>query len=190
MREVPRHVFVPKQRRRWAYTDGPLPLGFGQTVSQPYIVALMTQALTLTGEEKVLEIGTGSGYQAAILGRLAKRVYSIERIGELAHRARDRLIKLGIFNVMVIHEDGSLGLSEMAPFDAMIVTAAAREIPEPLVEQLGEGGRLVLPVGERGEQNLIKVTKRGKAIYKENLGSCTFVPLIGCAGWENNRSLF
>jgi protein-L-isoaspartate(D-aspartate) O-methyltransferase len=185
MREVPRHIFVPRKRRPWAYADGPLLLGHDQTISQPYIVALMTEALGLKGEERVLEIGTGSGYQTAILSRLAKQVYSVERIGELARRAREKLGKLGIRNVTVIVGNGSLGLPGETPFDAIIVTAAPPEIPEPLIEQLAEGGRLVLPVGEREAQELVKITKRGGVIDKESLGLCSFVPLIGREGWRD-----
>ncbi len=189
MREVPRHLFVPEERRGWAYTDNPVRLEFGQTISQPYIVALMTEALSLTGGEKVLEVGTGSGYQAAILSRLAKRVYSIERIGELARTARKRLVELGFFNVGVVEGDGTMGLPWLGPFDAIIVTATVADIPEPLVKQLVEGGRLVLPVGEKGEQTLLKVTKKKNALLKESLGPCTFVPLIGHEGWKNNYEL-
>ena len=183
-RKVPRHVFVSSRERDWAYTDGPIPLGFGQTISQPYIVALMTETLRLGGNEKVLEIGTGSGYQAAILSCLASRVYSVERIVELAHSAEKRLVRLGIFNVKVVYGNGSLGFPEEAPFEAIIVTAAAPEIPRPLIEQLAEGGKLVLPVGERGDQTLIKVTKAGNTVQKEDLGLCAFVPLIGREAWD------
>lgn len=185
-RRVPRHVFVPAKEKDFAYTDGPIPLGFGQTISQPYIVALMTEALGLGGKEKVLDIGTGSGYQAAILSRLANRVYSVERIVELARMAEKRLAKLRIFNVKIVYGNGSLGLPVEAPFDAIIVAAAAPEIPRSLVEQLAEGGRLVLPVGERETQTLIKITKRGSTVHKEDLGLCAFVPLIGQAGWESS----
>jgi protein-L-isoaspartate(D-aspartate) O-methyltransferase len=184
MRQVPRHLFVPKKEKRWAYSDGPLRLGFGQTISQPYIVALMTEALGLVGEERVLEIGTGSGYQAAILARLAKQVYSVERIGELAERARRKFVRLTIMNVKVIHGNGTLGLREQAPFDAILVTAGAPQVPKPLTEQLADGGRLVLPVGGRCGQTLLKFTKRGETLHDENLGPCAFVPLIGTAGWE------
>ncbi|MFQ5849554.1 MAG: protein-L-isoaspartate(D-aspartate) O-methyltransferase [Candidatus Binatia bacterium] len=186
MREIPRHIFVPREEKKWAYIDGPIPLGYGQTISQPYMVALMTQALALGGNEKVLEIGTGSGYQAAILSKLAKQVYSVERIEELARRAKRTLAKLGILNVRVVYGNGCLGLPEEAPFDAIIVTAAAPEVPKPLTEQLAEGGRLVLPVGERGTQTLVKITKAGNTVHKEDLGLCAFVPLIGRSGWESS----
>ncbi len=179
VREIPRHTFVPERETRWAYIDAPLPLGFGQTISQPYIVALMTEALALRGNEKVLEIGTGSGYQAAILSQLARQVYSIERIEELACRAKKSLDELGISNVKVVHGNRSLGLPEEARFDAIIVTAAAPEIPKPLIEQLADGGRLVLPVGEMETQSLTKVTKTGHTVHREALGLCVFVPLIG-----------
>lgn len=188
VREIPRHVFVPNKEKKWAYMDGPLPLGFGQTISQPYIVALMTDALALRGDEKVLEIGTGSGYQAAILSRLAAQVYSIERVEELARRAEKRLAKLGILNVKVVYGNGSLGLPEEAPFNAIIVTAAAPEIPKPLIEQIAEGGRLVLPVGEKDTQTLTKITKAGQTVSKEVLGLCSFVPLLGHEGWPSSQN--
>jgi len=184
--EIPRHTFVPERETRWAYIDAPIPVGWGQTISQPYIVALMTEALELQGQEKVLEIGTGSGYQAAILSRLAARVYSIERIEGLACRAKETLDELGIFNVTVTHGNGSIGLPEEAPYDAIIVTAAAPDIPKPLIEQLADGGRLVLPVGERDSQTLTKITKTGQTIQRANLGLCVFVPLIGREGWETS----
>ncbi len=186
MRAVPRHIFVPKEEADWAYMDGPLPLGFGQTISQPYMVALMTEVLNLRGTEKVLEIGTGSGYQAAILCRLAVWVYSIERVKELADRARKSLDQLGIDNVKVLYGNGSLGLREEGPFDAIIVTAAAPDVPDPLLEQLAEGGILVLPVGERETQTLIRITKSGATYHRETLGMCAFVPLIGSEGWKDN----
>lgn len=185
MRDIPRHVFVPEDQRPFAYVDGALPIGLGQTISQPYIVALMTEALALRGQESVLEIGTGSGYQAAILGRLAKAVYSIERIGELVERAKKALARLGVLNVKVLHANGTVGLSQAAPFDAIVVTAGGPDIPRPLVEQLAEGGRMVLPVGERGEQELVRLVKSGKAVLRETLGLCAFVPLIGEAGWSD-----
>lgn len=185
MRQVPRHLFVPERVSFLAYSDGPVVLGFGQTISQPYIVALMTQALELVADNKVLEIGTGSGYQAAILSRLAREVFTIERIGELAQEAQEKLAQLQIDNVRVIHGDGTLGLPEEAPFDAVIVTAAAPAIPEPLIEQLKDGGRLVAPVGERWEQTLVKLTKKKNRIKKRNLGFCSFVPLITIKECQN-----
>jgi len=188
VREIPRHMFVPDKDPQWAYIDAPIAVGWGQTISQPYIVALMTEALELQGQEKVLEIGTGSGYQAAILSRLVARVYSIERIEGLACRAKETLDELGIFNVTVTHGNGSIGLPEEAPYDAIIVTASAPDIPKPLIEQLADGGRLVMPVGERDSQTLTKITKKGQTIQRANLGLCVFVPLIGSAGWEFNSS--
>ncbi len=178
MRQVPRHLFVPERVSFLAYSDGPIALGYGQTISQPYIVALMTEALEIVDDNKVLEIGTGSGYQAAILSRLAREVFTIERIGELADEARERLAHLQVNNVRVIHGNGTLGLPQEAPFDAVIVTAAGTVIPEPLIEQLKDGGQLVAPVGERWEQTLIKLTKKKNRINKRNLGFCSFVPLI------------
>ncbi len=188
VREVPRHVFVPDQDPQWAYIDAPILVGWGQTISQPYIVALMSEALELKGEERVLEIGTGSGYQAAILSHLARHVCSIERIEGLARRAKETLEELGITNVKVVHGNGSIGLPEEAPFDAIIVTAAAPEVPKPLIDQLADRGRLVLPVGERDTQTLTKITRTGHTTRREDLGVCAFVPLIGSAGWEFNSS--
>lgn len=185
---VPRHLFIPEAERNWAYVDGPLPLGFGQTISQPYIVSVMTDVLRLRGDEKVLEIGTGSGYQAAILSRLAFQVFTIERIGELAQRARESLHRIGVNNVMVIHGNGTLGLPKEAPFDAIVVTAAAPDIPDQLMEQLADSGRLVLPIGDRDIQTLIKITKSGGTTHRESLGMCVFVPLIGREGWEEGAS--
>lgn len=188
VREVPRHVFVPDKNPQWAYIDAPIPVGWGQTISQPYIVALMSETLGLRGEERVLEIGTGSGYQAAILSHLAKHVCSIERIDGLARGAKDTLEELGITNVEVVHGNGSIGLPEEAPYDAIIVTAAAPDVPKPLIDQLADRGRLVLPVGERDTQTLTKITKTGHTTRREDLGMCVFVPLIGSAGWEFNSS--
>ena len=188
VREVPRHVFIAERDPQWAYIDAPIPVGWGQTISQPYIVALMSEALELKGEERVLEIGTGSGYQAAILSHLVRHVYSIERIEGLARRAKETLQELGITNVKVVHGNGSIGLPEEAPYDAIIVTAAAPDIPRPLIEQLADGGRLVLPVGERDSQTLTKITRTGHTTRREDLGLCAFVPLIGRAGWEFNSS--
>ncbi len=184
VREVPRHVFVPDRDPQWAYIDAPIPVGWGQTISQPYIVALMSEALELKGEERVLEIGTGSGYQAAILSHLVRHVCSIERIEGLARRAKETLEELGITNVEVVHGNGSIGLPEEAPFDAIIVTAAAPDVPKPLIDQLADRGRLVLPVGERDTQTLTKITRTGRTTRREDLGMCAFVPLIGSAGWD------
>ncbi len=183
MRKVPRHLFVDEALRDQAYGDYPLPIGEGQTISQPYIVALMTEALELKGPEKVLEVGTGSGYQAAILAELARWVYSIERYPSLAHRAKRILEKLGYNNIIIKVGDGTKGWPEAAPFDAIIVTAAGPKIPEPLIEQLKDGGRLVMPVGDEWSQYLIKVTKKGDRLLKENLGAVRFVKLVGEYGF-------
>ena len=183
MRKVPRHLFVDEALKDQAYGDYPLPIGEGQTISQPYIVALMTEALELKGPEKVLEVGTGSGYQAAILAELARWVYSIERHPSLAYRAKRILEKLGYHNVIIKVGDGTKGWPEAAPFDAIIVTAAGPKIPEPLLEQLKDGGRLVMPVGDEWSQYLIKVTKKGDKLIKENLGAVRFVKLVGEYGF-------
>jgi len=180
MAEVPRHLFVPEPWRFSAYADGPLPIGENQTISQPYIVALMSEALELTGAETVLEIGTGSGYQAAILSRLAQKVYSIEILPTLAETARLLLTHLGYGNVTVIVGDGNFGWKEGAPYDAIIVTAAAPQIPQALLDQLAEGGRMVLPVVVDGdEQHLLRLRKQGDRITREDLGAVRFVPLVG-----------
>ncbi|HHI97526.1 MAG TPA: protein-L-isoaspartate(D-aspartate) O-methyltransferase [Thermodesulfatator atlanticus] len=184
MRKVPRHLFVDEALKDQAYGDYPLPIGEGQTISQPYIVALMTEALELKGPEKVLEVGTGSGYQAAILAELARWVYSIERYPSLAQRAKRILEKLGYHNVIIKVGDGTKGWPEAAPFDAIIVTAAGPKIPEPLIAQLKDGGRLVMPVGDEWSQYLIKVTKRGDELIKENLGAVRFVKLVGEYGFK------
>ncbi len=184
MRKIPRHLFVEEALKDQAYGDYPLPIGDGQTISQPYIVALMTEALELKGPEKVLEVGTGSGYQAAILAELARWVYSIERYTSLAHRARRLLERLGYHNVIIKVGDGTRGWPEFAPFDAIIVTAAGPDIPEPLIDQLADGGRLVIPVGNEWSQYLIKVVKKGRKIHKENLGAVRFVRLVGEYGFK------
>jgi protein-L-isoaspartate(D-aspartate) O-methyltransferase len=184
MRQVPRHVFIPEDMRSLAYCDGPLPIGHEQTISQPYIVALMTELLELTGQEKVLELGTGSGYQAAILSRLARQVYSIERLAALAQRAENILAELGCDNVVVRVGDGTLGWPEHSPYEAIIVTAAAPDIPKPLTEQLADGGRLVAPVGSRWSQVLIKVKRQGDLLIRERLTAVAFVPLVGEHGWR------
>lgn len=188
MEKIPRHLFVEEAMMDQAYNDNPLPIGERQTISQPYIVALMTEALALTGKEKVLEIGTGSGYQTAILAELADRVCSIERIASLAGMARKTLDYLNAFNVAIRVGDGTYGWKEEAPFDAILVTAGAPKVPPILVEQLGAGGRLVIPVGSRSTQTLLKVTRLSENIEdvkKEDLGGCRFVDLIGEHGWEN-----
>ncbi len=184
MGKVPRHLFVEEALQSQAYGDFPLPIGEQQTISQPYIVAFMTEALGLTGEEKVLEIGTGCGYQAAILAELAPEVYSIERLYTLASRARQILGSLRYFNVKIKVGDGTLGWPEEAPFDAIIVTAAAPGIPKPLLDQLAMGGRLIIPVGDRSSQTLDVVHKTPEGLEHDYRGGCRFVKLIGSYGWE------
>jgi len=184
---VPRHLFVDEGLMDRAYNDNPLPIGEKQTISQPYIVALMTQALELTGKERVLEIGTGSGYQAAILAKLADRVFSIERIAALASQARKILDQLHYYNIAIRVGDGSYGWKEEAPFDAIITTAAAPGVPKHLIEQLVVGGSLIVPVGGRDVQTLYKLTRLSENINdlkKEDLGGCRFVSLIGESGWK------
>jgi len=183
MRQVPRHLFVPKDMRGLAYSDSPLPIGQGQTISQPYIVALMTELLELTGQEKVLELGTGSGYQAAILSRLACQVYSVERHAALAGQAEKVLTQLGYDNVVISVGDGTLGWPEHSPYEAIIVTAAAPDVPQPLTDQLTDGGRLVAPVGSRWSQVLAKVKRQGETLTREHLTAVAFVPLVGKYGW-------
>ncbi len=178
MRKVPRHLFVPPDLAGDAYGDSPLPIGRGQTISQPYIVAFMTEALGLRGGETVLEVGTGSGYQAAVLAEIAARVYTIEIVAPLAEEARERLVRLGYRNVEVRAGDGYQGWPERAPFDAVIVTAAAPRIPEPLKQQLKDGGRLVIPVGEE-YQELIVVTRRGTTYVENRVLPVRFVPMTG-----------
>ncbi|GBC98848.1 Protein-L-isoaspartate O-methyltransferase [bacterium HR17] len=186
--KVPRHRFVRPQDRWQAYEDHPLPIGYGQTISQPYIVALMTELLELRGDERVLEIGTGSGYQAAILAELAREVITVERIPELAHRAQQVLAELGYTNVTVVVGDGSLGVPEHAPFDAIVVTAAAPHPPKPLLHQLKDGGRLVIPIGDRHIQELVRFVRRGDEWQQERYGPCLFVPLIGKESWRGSDS--
>ncbi len=184
MRKIPRHLFVEEALHCQAYGDHPLPIGEKQTISQPYIVALMTEALELRGNEKVLEIGTGSGYQTAILAELADMVYSIERIPSLVYKARKMLDELGYFNINIRIGDGTKGWEEESPFDGIIVTAASPELPPPLLEQLRKGGLLVVPVGGRYSQDLISVERTDKGIRQQNLGGCRFVSLIGQYGWQ------
>jgi protein-L-isoaspartate(D-aspartate) O-methyltransferase len=184
MRKVPRHEFLPEVIRGMAYGDHALPLGEGQTMSQPYMVALMTELLGLQGTERVLEIGTGSGYQAAVLAELCEKVYTVERVKTLAEKARATLDRLGYKSVAIKVYDGTYGWKDMAPFDAIMVTAGAPDIPAPLVEQLKEGGRMVIPVGERYGQLLVKVVKTAEAIITEKSIPCVFVPLIGNYGWK------
>ena len=187
MEKIPRHFFVDEGLMEQAYDDNPLPIDEGQTISQPYIVALMTEALELKAGEKVLEIGTGSGYQATVLAELGVRVFSIERLASLAANARKLLYSLNYFNVAVRVGDGTYGWREEAPFEAILVTAGAPHVPKTLVEQLALGGRLIIPVGSRHTQDLIKMTRLSADpadIKKENLGGCRFVDLIGEHGWE------
>jgi len=188
MSKVPRHLFVPERDRAAAYEDSALPIGSGQTISQPYIVAVMTELLGLKGGERVLEIGTGSGYQAAVLGLLAGQVFTVERIELLARGAEKTLQELGYRNIKILSGDGSLGLESEAPFDGIIVTAACPEIPPPLLDQLADGGRLVTPVGERHHQVLIRAEKqKGRIVASDTIG-CVFVPLLGKFGWHEPGS--
>jgi len=184
MKKVPRHLFVEEALQNQAYSDHPLPIGEKQTISQPYMVALMTEAMQLTGEERVLEIGAGSGYQTAILAELAREVYSIERIRSLAIKARKLLYELGYFNAEIKIFDGTLGWAEKGPFDAIMVTAGAPNIPQPLYDQLALQGRLVIPVGDVYAQDLFRITRIEEGLKKEDLGGCRFVKLIGKYGWE------
>lgn len=179
MLKVPRHLFVPEKYRHYAYSDTPVPIGHGQTISQPYIVALMTQELNLRKTDKVLEVGTGSGYQAAILAEIASEVYTIEIIEDLARSAEERLKSLGYENIKVKVGDGFEGWPEFAPFDRIIVTCAPKEIPQPLIDQLAEGGIMVIPVGTQGFQYLYKVKKHLGIIEKEKITPVSFVPLTG-----------
>ena len=184
MRKVPRHLFVGEALDYQAYGDFPLPIGEGQTISQPYIVAEMTQALELKKDDRVLEIGTGSGYQTAILAELAFRVYTIERVRELFIKARKLLDQLRYHNVIAKCSDGTLGWPDESPFEAIIVTAGAPEVPEKLVQQLIIGGRIVIPVGDRWSQTLLQVRRHPDGIQETDLGGCRFVKLIGEQGWK------
>ena len=183
MGRVPRHLFVEEALRDRAYGDHALPIGERQTISQPYMVALMTESLALKGSERVLEIGTGSGYQTAVLAELAARVYSIERIASLADRARRLIASLDYRNVTIKVFDGTYGWKEQAPFDAVLVTAGSPDVPAPLTEQLKEGGRMIIPVGDRTTQVLKKVTRTATGIEVSSMTGCVFVPLIGGHGW-------
>jgi protein-L-isoaspartate(D-aspartate) O-methyltransferase len=185
MRHVPREAFVPQEQYHAAYDDRPLSIGFGQTISQPFIVALMVQALELRGDEKVLELGTGSGYEAAILAELTQKVVTVECIPELAESSKQVLDKLGYSNIEVHVAGRILGWPEGAPYDAIIVSAGAPTVPQALVEQLTWNGRLVIPVGSRWQQELLRVTKLRKGNEIENLGGCYFVPLIGEGAWDD-----
>ncbi len=189
MEKIPRHLFVDEVLAEQAYNDNPLPIDRQQTISQPYIVALMSEAMELTGKEKVLEIGSGSGYQTAILAELAERVFSIERIAYLATRARRILDSLNYYNVAIRVGDGTYGWREESPFAAIMVTAGAPQIPRVLIEQLDIGGRLVIPVGDRSSQVLLKLTRLSEDLNdlkREELGGCRFVDLIGEYAWDNS----
>lgn len=184
--QVPREEFVPADLRDWSYADRPLGIGSGQTISQPYIVALTADMLKLTGREKVLEVGTGSGYAAAILSLMAAQVYSVERLPELAQTASERLQRLGFRNVTVLCEDGTLGYPEGAPYDAIAVAAGGPRVPEALRAQLSSGGRLVIPVGGEDEQALVRVTRQDDDTFREeSVCKVRFVPLLGEQGWDD-----
>lgn len=182
-RKIPRHLFVKESLWQDAYGDFPLPIGCGQTISQPYMVALMTQCLELKGEEKVLEIGTGSGYQTAILAELSKEVYSVERYEELTSNAKNILDQLGYTNIHIKTEDGTLGWEEFSPYDGIIVTAGAPDVPKTLKDQLKDGGRLVIPVGGTYSQVLTVVRRKGDRFTETQICGCVFVPLVGRYGW-------
>ncbi len=184
MAKIPRHLFVPPGSQAEAYDDRPLPIGEGQTISQPYMVAVMTQSLDLKGGERVLEIGTGSGYQAAVLAELARSVFTMERLPGLLKKAEAVLKELGYENIRFQCGDGTQGWGERAPFDGIIVTAGAPEVPQILKEQLSDGGRMVIPVGPRYSQTLFKVTREGKHFHEEDITGCVFVPLLGKFGWK------
>jgi protein-L-isoaspartate(D-aspartate) O-methyltransferase len=184
MEAVPRHLFVPIERVPDAYSDEALPVGEGQTISQPYVVAASAEALSLEGHERVLEVGAGTGYQAAILSLLAREVIAVEPIPALIQSARERLMRLGYSNVRVEQGDGSLGFAGDAPFDAILVSAAAPAVPQPLMDQLAEGGRLVIPVGQPDHQQLLRIVKEGNRTTEQRLFDCRFVPLVGRFGWR------
>ncbi|MCH7760137.1 protein-L-isoaspartate(D-aspartate) O-methyltransferase [candidate division TA06 bacterium] len=183
MKRVPRHLFVEKALWERAYEDHPLPIGEEQTISQPFMVGTMTQALALQGKEKVLEIGTGSGYQTAILAELAEQVFTIERFESLSKKARENLHQLGYTNVVLRVGDGCLGWREFSPFDGILVTAGAPEVPKTLFEQMKEGGRMVIPIGGSKSQDLVLIRKKDKKMKRETLCGCVFVPLVGRGAW-------
>jgi len=185
MGRIPRHLFIEEALAGEAYNDHPVPISEKQTISQPYIVALMTEALELKGYENTLEIGTGSGYQTAILAELSSRVYTIERIKSLLVNARKLLAELGYSNILFKAFDGTLGWKEYAPFDAIMVTAGAPSLPGAVMDQLADNGRMIIPVGDRYTQELIKVIRKGESLEQENLGGCRFVNLIGVHGWPD-----
>jgi protein-L-isoaspartate(D-aspartate) O-methyltransferase len=186
MGQVPREAFVPAGKARFAYADTALPIDQGQTISQPYVVALMTEVLELESDDRALEIGTGSGYAAAVLSRIASEVFTVERHARLARQAQARFRQLGYDNIHVRVGDGTLGWAEHAPYDGIVVTAGGPEIPDPLLQQLADGGYLVIPIGARPQiQQLVRVQRTGPARYDhENLGGVRFVPLVGEAGWQ------
>jgi len=184
---VPRHLFVPQAVGHRAYEDSPLPIGFGQTASQPSLQALYMQLLQVGPNDKVLEIGTGSGFQTAVLALLADRVYSVERIRELSTRARDVLDGMRLSNVALLVGDGTIGWSRYAPYDAILVAAGGPEIPQPLMDQLADGGRMLVPVGTRDAQRLVLVRRAGDQFFSEEVLDCTFVPLLGRFGWAEER---
>ncbi len=185
MGKIPRHLFIEEVLAGEAYNDHPVTIGEKQTISQPYLVALMTEILELKGDENTLEIGTGSGYQTAILAELSSRVYTVERIKSLLVNARKLLSELGYSNILFKAFDGTLGWNEYAPFDAIMVTAGAPSLPGPLMDQLADNGRMIVPVGDRYSQELIKVIRKGNSLEQENLGGCRFVNLIGVHGWPD-----
>ena len=188
MRKLPRHLFVPEALRSQAYKDNALPIASGQTISQPYIVARMTEILDLTRRDKVLEIGAGTGYQTAVLAALSRSVFSVERLPNLAAEARERLKRLGIYNVSLKTDDGTVGWEAYTPYDTILVAAGGPEIPHPLVDQLKIGGRLVIPVGaDQKTQNLVRVIKTETGVETQDFGPCAFVPLIGEHGWQQGR---
>jgi len=187
MGKIPRHLFIEEALADEAYDDHPVPIGEKQTISQPYIVALMTEALELTGKENTLEIGTGSGYQTAILAELSNSVYTIDRIESLLLNARKILAQLGYDNIVFKVFDGTMGWEDCSPFDAIMVTAGSPSLPRPLLDQLADNGRMIIPVGDRHTQELIKVIRRGRRLEQESLGGCRFVNLIGVHGWRDEE---
>ncbi len=187
MRKVPRHLFISEALTESAYGDHPLPIGEGQTISQPYIIAEMTQALELKGDERILEIGTGSGYQAAVLAEIVHRVYTIERNNTLFLSTKKLFDRLKYHNIVTKYADGTLGWNQESPFDAIIVTAGGQKVPEPLIKQLSPGGKLIMPVGGSFNQELIIIEKTKTGITSRSLGGCRFVKLVGRHGWKGQR---